>query len=177
MRLIFTLLLLFECWIVNAQYFEREVFSSAGKEANNGLTGLSQYFMTYNVGEPIIYRGSNSSYTLNNGFIQPVGLIAVSLPATSGLILASGDIAVFPNPFGDYLTLNGPAENEDQVRVQLIDMNGKLILEQEILPHYYKLEIPQHCPPGNYLLNFYTLPGQFIQQTRMIKMNSENNKY
>jgi hypothetical protein len=86
------------------------------------------------------------------------------------------ELKVYPNPFGTFIMLNGSAESDDQVRVQIIDLNGKLILEEELIPHYYKLEIPQHCPPGNYLLNFYTLPGQFIQQMRMIKMNSEINK-
>lgn len=156
---------------LSAQSFDRKVIASAGRDANNGLTGLSQRFMTYTIGEPIIYRGSNSSYSLGNGFIQPIGIAAVSPPATTSLALSNGDIAIYPNPFGSYIEINSKQVNQEEIMVQLIDLNGKLILQEQILPVYHKLEIPQHCAPGTYLLNCYTLSGQFIQQTRLIKMD------
>ena len=175
MKLIFTLLLLFECWIVNSQSFERKVFATAGKETNNGLVGTSKMLMTYTIGETLINGKSNSSYNLSNGFIQPIGITPISPPPPSGMVLAPGDIAVYPNPFGTYLMLNGQEESEDMVSVQLIDQQGKLILNEAIVPHNYKLEIPQHCAPGTYFLNMYTISGQFIQQNRLIKMNVESN--
>jgi hypothetical protein len=91
------------------------------------------------------------------------------------MILQSGDIAVYPNPFGTYLMINGWEESEEHVNVQLIDQQGKLILQKDIVPHNYQLEIPAQCASGIYLLNMYTLNGQFIQQNRLIKMNTENN--
>ena len=165
--LTFTLLTL----SLSAQSFDRKVFASAGRDANNGLTGLSQRFMTYTIGEPIIYRGANSIYSMNNGFIQPIGITSTVQPRFYQSVLANGDIAVYPNPFGTYITLNTSEQQEEAIRVQLIDINGKLILQEEILPNQHRLEIPQYCAPGTYLLNCYTLSGQFIQQTRLIKMD------
>jgi len=136
------------------------------------LVGLSKLFMTYTIGEPIIYIGSNSSNSFSNGFIQPIGIKAISPPASSALVLADGEIAVYPNPFGTFITVNTNTEVEDEISVQLIDINGKLILNEQIVPKHYQLEIPSHCAPGTYLLNCYTLNGQFIQQTRLIKMNN-----
>jgi hypothetical protein len=162
---------IFSTTYLNAQSFDRKVFASAGRDANNGLTGLSKRFMTYTIGEPIIYKGSNSTRQLNNGFIQPIGISPISPPPPSGMVLANGDIAVYPNPFGTFITLNTSEQQEEAIRVQLIDINGKLILQEEILPNQHRLEIPQHCAPGTYLLNCYTLSGQFIQQTRLIKMD------
>ncbi|MBU3658418.1 MAG: T9SS type A sorting domain-containing protein [Flavobacteriales bacterium] len=176
MKIIFKINTLFICLLINslanAQTFDRKVISSAGKDASNGLTGLAQRFMTYTIGEPLIYRGSNSSYSLSNGFIQPIGVIAVSPPASTALGLMDGDIAVYPNPFGTFITLNTSSSNEEEINVQLIDINGKLILQELLLPKHHKLEIPSHCAPGTYLLNCYTPNGQFIQQTRLIKMNN-----
>ena len=165
------------CFSFNSlcQSLDRKVFASAGKETNNGLIGLSKMFMTYTIGEPIIYRGSNNSYSLSNGFIQPIGIIPITPPGSSGMVLAPGDIAVYPNPFGTYLMLIGQEESIEEVSVQLIDQQGKLILQEAIVPHNYKLEIPQHCAPGTYFLNMYTINGQFIQQNRLIKMNIESN--
>lgn len=158
-----------------SQSFERKILASAGKDANNGFIGLSRIFMTYTIGEPLIYGKSNSNFSLNNGFIQPIGISPISPPPPSGMILASGDIAVYPNPFGTYLMLNGQKESEEEVSVQLIDQQGKLIMQQVVFPHNYKLEIPQQCAPGPYFLNIYTINGQFIQQNRLIKMNVESN--
>ena len=165
--LTFTLLTL----SLSAQSFDRKVFASAGRDANNGSTGTAQNFMTYTIGEPIIYRGANSAYSLSNGFVQPIGIAAVSPPTSTALGLANGDIAIYPNPFGSYIEINSKQVNEEEITVQLIDLNGKLILQEQILPLYHKLEIPQYCAPGTYLLNCYTLSGQFIQQTRLIKMD------
>jgi hypothetical protein len=127
--------------------------------------------MTYTIGEPIIYRGSNNSNSFSNGFIQPIGIKAISPPASSALVLADGEIAVYPNPFGTFITLNTNTEVEVEISVQLIDINGKLILNEQIVPKNHQLEIPSHCAPGTYLLNCYTLNGQFIQQTRLIKID------
>jgi hypothetical protein len=96
--------------------------------------------MTYTIGETLIYGKSNSNYSLGNGFIQPIGIAPISPPPTSGLVLSPGDIAVYPNPFGTYLMLNGQEESEEKVSVQLIDQQGKLILNEAIEPHNYKSE-------------------------------------
>ena len=90
---------IFSTAYLNAQSFDRKVFASAGRDANNGLTGLSKRFMTYTIGEPIIYKGSNSTRQLNNGFIQPIGITPISPPPPSGMILANGDIACLPKSF------------------------------------------------------------------------------
>jgi hypothetical protein len=172
------LIILAICAIISTNYsqtLERKVIASAGKDASNGQTGLAQYRMAYTIGEPLIYGGTAGTTKISNGFIQPIGITAVAPPATTGLILQPGDIAVYPNPFGTYLMINGWEESEENVNVQLIDQHGKLILQKGIVPHNYQLEIPAQCAPGIYLLNMYTLNGQFIQQNRLIKMNTENN--
>lgn len=169
-NLFFTFLLL--ALTLSAQSFDRKVIASAGRDANNGLVGLSKRFMTYTIGEPIIYRGSNNSNSFSNGFIQPIGITPTAPPPSSGMVLAPGDIVVYPNPFGTFITVNTNTEVEEEISVQLIDINGKLILNEQIVPKHHQLEIPSHCAPGTYLLNCYTLNGQFIQQTRLIKMNN-----
>jgi len=127
MRLFFICFVLINVGLINAQSFERKVVATAGKETNNGLTAISKMLMTYTIGEPLIYGKSNSNYTLRNGFIQPIGITPISPPPTSGMVLAPGDIAVYPNPFGTYLMLNSQEESEDKLSVQLIDQQGLLV--------------------------------------------------
>ena len=169
----FFCLFMFFCLALNAQ--DRKVIACAGRDISNGLTGTSQYFMTYTMGEPIIRGGSTGGNNISNGFIQPFPGSTINPISPSGLVLANGDIAVYPNPFGTFLMVNGPAENEEEIKVQLIDQQGKLILDEQVLPKHHKLEIPESCSPGVYFLNLYSLQGQFIQQSKLIKMNIDQN--
>lgn len=172
-KLLLSILIGLSSAIIFAQNRDRKVFACAGKEARNSSM---TYNMIYTVGEPLTFTGANSSNILNSGFNQPSPPIVINPIGPSAFVLANGDLKVYPNPFGTYIVLNGPVENEEPVKVQLIDFNGKLILEDNVLPLNYKLEIPQHCTPGMYLLNFYTQTGQFIQQTKMIKSTTESEK-
>ena len=178
MKLTNYLIIMFSFFLIreiNSQSFERKVIASAGRETSNGATlAMNAMYMTYTIGEPIIYNGSNTTDQLNNGFIQPYPNATINPTAPSGLMQASGELVVYPNPFGTFIMVNGPSESEEEVKVQLIDLQGKLVLDQQILPKFHKLEIPEHCSPGTYLLNFYSLQGQFLQQVKMIKMNYEN---
>ncbi len=113
----------------HAQSFERKVIAAAGKETSNGS---SSHSMIYTVGEPMIYFAANSSNILNNGFIQPIPSSVINPIAPSGLVLANGDIVVYPNPFGNYLMVNGPEENEEEIKVQLIDQQGKSLFFKSV---------------------------------------------
>jgi hypothetical protein len=177
MKTLLFLGILINLFVTYGQSFDRKVIASAGKDASNGASlSMNAYYMAYTVGEPLIYGGSSSTNKLNNGFIQPFPNATINPSTPSGLILANGDILVYPNPFGNYLMVDGPEENEEDIKVQLIDQQGKLILDHQVLPKKYKLEIPEYCAPGVYFLNLYSLQGQFIQQNKLIKMNAEQNE-
>lgn len=175
--LLFALVFLMNFSVVYGQSFDRKVIASAGKDASNGASlSMNAYYMAYTVGEPLIYGSSSTTNKLNNGFIQPFPNATINPSTPSGLILANGDILVYPNPFGNYLMVDGPEENEEDIKVQLIDQQGKLILDHQVLPKKYKLEIPEYFAPGVYFLNLYSLQGQFIQQNKLIKMSVEQNE-
>jgi hypothetical protein len=177
MKTLLFLGILINLFFTYGQSFDRKVIASAGKDASNGASlSMNAYYMAYTVGEPLIYGGSSSTNKLNNGFIQPFPNATINPNTPSGLILANGDILVYPNPFGNYLMVDGPEENEEEIKVQLIDQQGKLILDHQLLPKKHKLEIPEYCAPGVYFLNLYSLQGQFIQQNKLIKMNVEQNE-
>jgi hypothetical protein len=121
----------------------------------------------FNIDVSFDQTSKGSSYSFLSRVIQNVRFdLNISVFADWGLTQAS-------NPFGTFITLNTNTEVEDEISVQLIDINGKLILNEQIVPKNHQLEIPSHCAPGTYLLNCYTLNGQFIQQTRLIKMNTD----
>ena len=161
--------------------FERKVIASAGKELkNNPLLFSSVRYMTFTIGEPLIFGGTTSSSRITNGFIQPDGTSAVSQPAVSALAEANNPFVVYPNPSADCFIVEAPEESIERVHLQLIDLNGKLILETDFSSLKYKLELPEGTAPGTYFLNFYHENGTFIQQAKLVKVHgtaTNTNRY
>jgi hypothetical protein len=148
-----------------SQSFERNVFTTSGRETRNTISG---YTMTYTVGESIIQGKSIINIgVLSNGFIQPT-----SSTASTIAYLQPNDIVIYPNPFDTRLVLD--SQEEGEVYVQLVNQEGRLILQDIIVPHNHELAIPENCTPGIYFLNVYTSQGELLKQSRLIKLDQGN---
>ena len=180
-KLLLTFILQFFLVGVFAQSFERKVFASAGQESkNNAVLFSAVRYMTYTIGEPLIFGGTASSNRINNGFIQPAGISAVGQPAVTTIAVVNNPFVVYPNPSADCFMVEAPEEINERVHLQLIDQNGKLILEADFSSLMYNLELPEGAAPGAYFLNFYQENGTFIQQSKLVKVNgspTNNNRY
>lgn len=153
--------------------FERKVIASAGKEVKNTATLYSNIrYMTYTIGEPVIWGGTASTNRINNGFIQPDGTVPSTQPGTTAMTSADQPFTIYPNPTTDVFIVEAPEEQVDPVRIQLIDANGKLLKEEEITNLKHRMELPEGSAPGTYYLNFYRLDGTFLQQSKLVKMNA-----
>jgi hypothetical protein len=76
---------------------------------------------------------------------------------------------IYPNPATVYSIVEGPEEQKDPIRLQLMDMNAKLIAEYTMESTRLQIDFGSTMAPGTYFLNFYTNEGQFIQQNKLIK--------
>ena len=179
--LLFFVFIFFFTKNTSAQSFERKVFASAGQESkNNAVLFSAVRYMTCTIGEPLIFGGTASSNRINNGFIQPAGISAVGQPAVTTIAEVNNPFVVYPNPSADCFMVEAPEEINERVHLQLIDQNGKLILETDFSSLKYKLELPEGAAPGTYFLNFYHENGTFIQQSKLVKVNgspTNNNRY
>jgi hypothetical protein len=159
--------------VVSAQSFDRNVFATAGRDAKNtALQYQAIKYMTYTIGEPIIFGAATPAYRLGNGFIQPAGISAVAPPAITAITQQNDTYLVYPNPFDDELVIAAPEESVESVKLQLIDQNGKLILEAQMIEKQTHLTIPEHCATGVYWLNIYRTDGTFLQQNKLVKQHS-----
>ncbi|MBM3164659.1 MAG: T9SS type A sorting domain-containing protein [Bacteroidetes bacterium] len=148
----------------------RMVFASAGRVAKpaSGLNFINNKVMTYTIGEPIIHGGLVGTRYIHNGFEQPDKIVAVS-PGVVLLEKPNSPFKIYPNPANDYSIVEGPEEQQDPVRLQLIDMNAKLIAEYTMESTRLQIDFENTLAPGTYFLNFYSNEGQFIQQNKLIK--------
>jgi hypothetical protein len=162
----------------NAQFitlprFERKVIASAGREAKNNPTYYSEIrYMTYTIGEPLIWGGTASTNRINNGFIQPDGTASTSQPSVTSMTQVDQPFTIYPNPTSDVFIVEATEEQNEAVRVQLIDANGKLLREEEFTKLKHRMELPEGSAPGTYYLNFYRPDGTFLQQSKLVKMNA-----
>lgn len=148
----------------------RMVFASAGRVANpaTGLSLIKNKVMTYTIGEPIIHGGLVGTRYMHNGFEQPDKLV----PVGGGVVMLekpNTPFKIYPNPATVYSIVEGPEEQKDPVRLQLMDMNAKLIAEYTMESTRLQIDFENTLTPGTYFLNFYTNEGQFIQQNKLIK--------
>jgi len=149
------------------------VMASAGRVAKNlnPIVFGPNYTMSYTVGEPFIYTGTLvSNKRFFNGFQQPDAMI----PIGTGVVAQMPTQPIFkiyPNPFDHFSIIEAPKEYEDlELKLQLIDANGKLVVEEIMLGARHKTDYSSNLDPGTYFLNIYHITGEFIQQVKLIKI-------
>jgi hypothetical protein len=161
----------FEVEVSFSQNIERQVCSAAGRDAkNNSVFYQSIKYMTYTIGEPVIYGAATNTNRLNNGFIQPKGIIPATPPAISAFVEEDNNhYLVYPNPFTGEFVISSPDSNRHELIIQIIDSQGKLIFEKTSAENREVIVLPENCSEGIYWLNLYKKDGEFLQQDKLIK--------
>jgi len=149
---------------------DRVVYAAAGRWASpaSGFSLTNNNIMVYTIGEPIIYGGLVGTRWIHNGFEQPDKLVPIG-PTVVMLDKPDPVFKVYPNPMTSHSIIEGPQEQEEQITLQLIDANAKLVAEYAMDSPRLQIDFENTLAPGSYFLNFYTLNGQFIQQNKLIK--------
>ena len=77
------------------------------------------------------------------------------------------DMALFPNPASEFVTVSFVSENEEVAPINIFDMSGKLVqsmpLEMAIGQNSLHLEIA-HLPAGTYQVELRTAPQTQTQK-------------
>lgn len=134
-------------WEANAQ----EAISVSGGSVASAFGSI-----TYSLGQPVY--GSPGGSTIYLGVIHGLQLnIETSSPN-------HWEIKVFPNPATDYLTLS--MKNPRTIRVQVMDVQGRIILDRVYKQDTYTLDI-SHLRAGTYLV--YASIGTESKQFKFIK--------
>lgn len=156
-----------------SQSTDRKVYASAGRFVRNVNTNSTvQNTITYTLGEPFIYGSSVGNFRINNGFIQPDGIVSVS-PNVVSFMKPTDSFKLFPNPASSFSTIESSFDTLDPIKIQLIDLNGKLIKEETMTEKKHIVELESlFIAPGTYYINFYNDEGTFLQQNKLIKSNT-----
>lgn len=140
----------------SAQSIERQVVASNGGSSTQ---------LDWTVGEVIIYSYDQSAGILTQGFQQ--GTLGVSQVAEP--IVSSIDIAVYPNPFMDALTISCPVGFTGDMQWTLSDMSGKIV-ESNVLRNEREEYRFEHLPSGVYILRVEVSQSEY-RTFRIVKQN------
>lgn len=132
--------------LITGSLHSQEVVSTSGGQVENSTAQLS-----WTLGEPIIETVSDGEYTLTQGLHQSNLLVT----AIDEIQRPNFNISAFPNPATDYVELTVERETQDELSFQLLDSNGKLLLEErfandkvtiqtaDLLPAIYFIKIKE----------------------------------
>ncbi len=147
MKIPLTLLIITICFCkVNAQSTSPQVVSSAGETYKGNIIQLD-----WTLGEVAITTIQNSSNQITQGFHQP----NYNITSVDNLSQKIGEILVYPNPTSDKIEMKLNLHQSQNVKIQLIDINGRLIWSRkQIGSQLESVEDISHLTNGNYFLNF-----------------------
>lgn len=140
-------------------------YSSVISFTTTGVTGpcsgvpIYQPGIPYQPGSKVIYLGG--LYQMNI-FYQWVYLgpcfsgFSSSVASTTGSVINSGLISIYPNPASDYITLSTNGATKEQISVIIYDINGRTMLNKQLSAgkgiHSSTLDISK-LESGIYIIN------------------------
>ncbi len=103
-------------------------FAQQNTEAAGGNATGAGGSVSYSVGQTDYHYLSGSNGNVNEGVQQPYEIFTFSVDDNA----SQWGLSVYPNPTSDVLYLKIEKENFANLQYQLIDMNGKVILNNNI---------------------------------------------
>jgi len=110
--------------------------------------------LSWTIGEPVISTLSNGSYILTQGMHQ--GLLLID--AIEEIELSGLEISAFPNPANEFVNLkvtneltSQPDEMWKEFSFQLYDMNGKVIMQNQIVSTETVIKMDNYAPSTYFL--------------------------
>lgn len=140
-----------------AQSTAGEVIANGGEFYENGNGSLS-----WTLGEPVIETISNGTNTLTQGFQQN----SYTITEISEVMNPEFNIRVYPNPTSDIINIDG--KDLEIGTIEMFDMNGKLVLSEEINDTCYQLNI-QDKTVAYYLLKIYSKKSNIVKEYKICK--------
>ena len=147
---------LFLCVLLS---FGQAVIASAGGNAT-GSTGN----VTFSVGQIVYTTNSGSAGTVAQGVQQPFEIQTVLGVNNFNINL---QMMVYPNPATNALSLQIKDYNLNEMKYELIDLNGRLIANSKIVTETTILQLDAY-PAAIYLLNIMQ-NNQLIKTFKIIK--------
>jgi hypothetical protein len=144
-----------------AQSISPEVIASAG--------GSDNIQLNWTLGEVMIDTYDSGNNILTQGFHQT--LLVLPPDPVNVTNLNEIDVNIFPNPTSDRIIIE-VNKNDNALSIELIDMNGKLIVSDIMQPGMMRKELNvSKLATSYYLLKMFSIEGEFSSTYKIQKAN------
>lgn len=147
----------------HAQSLERQVLGASGSSYSG--SGIQ---VDYTVGETATTTGTSGTFTINQGFQQPVAN-TTGIKESNVLV----NFSLYPNPAQDQVTLSLNAGASFALKISITNVTGQVLLadeSSEAVKQSYKRAIPvQAFAAGVYFVNLYDDKNGLLQSIRFVK--------
>lgn len=146
------------CFGIANSYAQEATTSSGGDASGSGGT------VAYSVGQVAYTYETGTNGDVNQGVQQPYEIFTVGIEET----IIDISFSVFPNPSTDYLTLKVQDYEDKKMEYQLFDMQGKLLINEQILVNQTQINM-NNLPPATYFINVVNQENKRVQSFKIIK--------
>ncbi len=80
----------------------------------------------------------------------------------------SGDVKIYPNPTGGSITVNIDSPDRRGMLINLIDLNGKILMVRKVNSESVILDISQF-PQGTYIVTISGKNGEIVSSSRVVR--------
>ena len=140
--------------------YSQETITAAGGEATGSGTA------SYSIGQVVYSNNTGSNGSVSQGVQQAYTIVNV-VDLVGGLTTINLELAAYPNPTNNALTLNIGNYNNQNLSYRLCDMQGKLLDSKKVINRSTEIGM-QGLPASTYLLNIIDQES-LIKTFRIIK--------
>jgi hypothetical protein len=139
-------------------------YAQESTNASGGDASGSGGSVAYSVGQVAYTSTTNSSGSVSQGVQQTYEISDVGIKETEMNI----SLVVFPNPTTDNLTLEISDYNNEELKYQLYDMQGKLLKAADIVAKETQINMLQFSK-ATYFINILDEENRKVQSFKIIK--------
>jgi hypothetical protein len=153
----FTIFLLGQLWISLVQ--AQESVNASGGDAT-GIGGT----IAYSIGQVVYTTNNGDNGIVAQGVQHAYEIFTISIMETTLNIT----LIVFPNPTTENLTLEISNYKNEKLSYQLIDMEGKLLSNEQLLSRQTQIHTA-NLPAATYFINVVNEGNKKVQSFKIIK--------
>jgi hypothetical protein len=158
MRILFFILFVFGCKIINAQQLHHEMISSQG----GTTTTANGHLVRYTVGQQSVTGTSTNGYVVQQGFQQ----------SNWSKILEQNTVSVativYPNPFVNEVNFTFSTSPGEKISAYVFDVLGRLVYSEEVKNDNNSIKLSLvHLSTADYLVRLTS--DKFVHSAKIIK--------
>ena len=146
---------------IQAQTISRQVIGISG-----GTAQMNKTTINWTAGQQFVkhVKSDRAQFRITEGFQQPnIKIENLNPEVNLGVTIA-------PNPVGDIMTIYSSNPQSENLRFNLIDASGKLLMADQVLDHWANEVSMQHLSKGTYYMELRTKNNEERQTLKVVKI-------